>query len=146
MLTRDRMVGEEIAQDVLLELWRRRDSLVIEESAKAYLVRATRNRALNHLRHERVRKSAEPHLLASATPMPQANSLAAERELDSAIVNALNELPPRCREVFELSRVHGLKYSEIASTLGISIKTVETQMGRALKTMRERLGGWMGDA
>jgi RNA polymerase sigma-70 factor (ECF subfamily) len=56
---------------------------------------------------------------------------------------AIAELPPRCREVFELSRVRGLKYSEIAEALGISIKTVETQMGRALKGLRERLAPFM---
>lgn len=142
VITRDRMVGEEIAQDVMLELWRRRDSLVIAESARAYLVRATRNRALNHIRHDRVRKTAEPHLQAAATPVAEAHEGAAEHELSEAITAAYNDLPPRCREVFELSRVHGLKYSEIASTLGISVKTVETQMGRALKTMRERLKDW----
>jgi RNA polymerase sigma-70 factor (ECF subfamily) len=56
---------------------------------------------------------------------------------------ALDELPPRCREVFDLSRVHGLKYAEIAESLGISQKTVEAQMGKALRVLRERLAQWL---
>ena len=52
-------------------------------------------------------------------------------------------LTPRCREVFELSRVHGLKYGEIADTLGISVKAVEAQMGKALRTLREHLAPWL---
>jgi RNA polymerase sigma-70 factor (ECF subfamily) len=60
-----------------------------------------------------------------------------------AVRRAIDGLPDRCREVFELSRMHGLKYSEIAVTLGISIKTVEAQMGKALKVLREELAPWL---
>ena len=59
-----------------------------------------------------------------------------------AVQRAVQSLPDRCREVFELSRVHGLKYAEIARTLGISVKTVEAQMGKALRILRERLAIW----
>ena len=70
-----------------------------------------------------------------------------EEEIDAALNEAVNGLPERCREVFELSRVHGLRYAEIAATLGISIKTVEAQMGKALRILRERLAPWLpGDA
>ena len=63
-------------------------------------------------------------------------------ELRDALTAAVAELPPGCREVFELSRGQGLRYAEIASTLGISIKTVESQMGKALRHLRMRLAGW----
>ena len=66
-----------------------------------------------------------------------------EEEIDAALNEAVNGLPERCREVFELSRVHGLRYAEIAATLGISIKTVEAQMGKALRILRERLAPWL---
>ena len=66
-------------------------------------------------------------------------------ELRSALTEAVNELPPGCREVFQLSRSQGLRYAEIASTLGISVKTVESQMGKALRHLRTRLAAWLPD-
>jgi len=66
-----------------------------------------------------------------------------QEEIDAALAEAMNTLPPRCREVFELSRVHGLRYAEIATTLGLSVKTVEAQMGKALRILRERLAVWL---
>ena len=66
-------------------------------------------------------------------------------ELKIAIDHAMNTLTPRCREVFQLSRERGLKYSEIASALGVSVKAVEAQMGKALRVMREQLAPWLPD-
>jgi RNA polymerase sigma-70 factor (ECF subfamily) len=139
----DRAQAEEVAQDVMLELWRRRATLVVETSLRAYLFRATRNRALNQLRHERVTRSAEPALAAEVTPLPAADNDVLQNEIDVALHAALDELPARCREVFELSRVHGLKYAEIARVLEISVKTVEAQMGKALRILREQLAPWL---
>ena len=112
-MLRQRAVAEEVVQDVMLELWRRRETLAPDGSPQAYLFQATRNRAL------------------------------AEAEIDVAVKSAIATLPPRCREVFELSRMHGLKYAEIAQTLGVSVKAVEAQMGKALRTLRERLAPWL---
>ena len=67
-------------------------------------------------------------------------------ELRKAITAAVAELPPACREVFMLSRTQGLRYAEIAETLGISVKTVESQMGKALRHMRTRLAQWLPEA
>ncbi|MEP6689725.1 MAG: RNA polymerase sigma-70 factor [Gemmatimonadaceae bacterium] len=142
-LVRERSVAEEIAQDVMLELWRRREALTIDESPRAYLTRATRNRALNHLRHLRIEKRDERHAIGEThTPAVGERRLVAA-ELDVAVRQAVADLPPRCREVFELSRVHGLRYAEIATTLNISVKTVEAQMGKALRTLREELAHWL---
>ena len=142
-MVRSRAVAEEIVQDVMLALWRRRDALPIEESLKAYLFRATRNRALNHLRHARVEREGEPYATGPTMKAPAAPSLLVEEEIDVAVRGAIGELPERCREVFELSRVHGLRYAEIASALGISVKTVEAQMGKALRILRDRLAAWL---
>jgi RNA polymerase sigma-70 factor (ECF subfamily) len=138
-----RAIAEEIVQDVMLELWRRRESLPIEDSLRAYLFRATRNRALNHVRHGRVEREGEPHAVGATAEPPTAPSTLLEEEIDTALREALGNLPSRCREVFELSRVHGLRYAEIAATLGISVKTVEAQMGKALRILRERLAAWL---
>lgn len=142
-MLRDRGAAEEIVQEVMLELWRRRDRLAVEGSAQAYLFASTRNRALNHLRHLRVRAKGEPYLLPDEAAGERADSAAVESELEVAIRAAIVELPPRCREVFELSRLQGLKYSEIATTLGVSVKAVEAQIGKALKLLRERLAPWL---
>ena len=140
---RQRAVAEEVVQDVMLELWRRRESLKVEDSLKAYLFRSARNRALNHLRHARVEQRGEPHVTSVTEAPATAHARLVEEEIDAALRAALDDLPPGPREVFDLSRVHGLKYSEIAATLGISVKTVEARMGKALKALRERLAPWL---
>lgn len=139
----DRAAAEDSAQDVMLELWRRRAELRIEESLTAYLVRATRNRSLNQLRHARVRRNAEPQLAGEEAVNAPAAGRVVATELREALAAAVQELPPACREVFELSRGQGLRYAEIAETLGISVKTVESQMGKALKHLRQRLAAWL---
>jgi RNA polymerase sigma-70 factor (ECF subfamily) len=145
-LLRDRGPAEEVVQDVMLELWRRREGITFETSLRAYLFQAARNRGLNYLRRLRVEERGEATIAgAMATPEP-ADSEARESELNVAIQQAIAGLPDRCREVFELSRVHGLKYAEIATQLGISVKTVEAQMGKALRVMRERLAPWLPEA
>ncbi len=128
---------------MMLELWRRRATLTLEQSLRAYLFQASRNRALNHLRRLRVETRGEPTIAAAMRTPDQADSGVREGELRVAIASAIAGLPDRCREVFELSRIHGLKYSEIATTLGISVKTVEAQMGKALRVMREKLAPWL---
>lgn len=142
-LLREREPAEEVVQDVLLELWRRRESLTLEQSLRAYLFQASRNRALNYLRRLRVETRGEGTIAASMPTPDQADSEVREKELQVAIQSAIAGLPDRCREVFELSRIHSLKYSEIAATLGISVKTVEAQMGKALRVMREQLAAWL---
>jgi len=142
-----RDVAEEIVQDVMLELWRRRETLAVEDSLRGYLFRATRNRSLNHLRHGAIEKRAEPELAANrAESGSSAHAALVEEEIEVAVKRAVADLPARCREVFELSRVHGLRYAEIATTLGISVKTVEAQMGKALRLLRERLAQWLPDS
>jgi RNA polymerase sigma-70 factor (ECF subfamily) len=142
-MLRDRAVAEELVQDVMLELWRRRETLTADGSAQAYLFQATRNRVLNHLRHLKIEQRSESEVRSEASSTPHADAAVVQEELDVAVQRAVQSLPERCREVFELSRVHGLKYAEIARTLGISVKTVEAQMGKALRTLRERLAAWL---
>jgi RNA polymerase sigma-70 factor (ECF subfamily) len=142
-IVRSRAVAEEVVQDVMLELWRRRESLAKDSSPQAYLFQSTRNRALNHIRHERVEQKSEPELIRQTEISASAHSQLVEEEIEVALRAAVSELPDRCREVFELSRTHGLKYAEIATTLGISVKTVEAQMGKALRSLRVKLAPWL---
>jgi RNA polymerase sigma-70 factor (ECF subfamily) len=141
-LLKDEQAGEDVAQDVMLELWRRRDTLDIAESCRSYLFRAVRNRALNVIRHEETVRRSEPAIvaeLAEAVPAPELEESAG---LAAAIAAAVRGLPEPVRECFLMNREHGLTYPEIAATLGISVKTVEARMGRGLKELRERLAPW----
>lgn len=147
-VVRERAIAEELVQEVMLELWRRRTQLAADGSPQAYLFRAARNRALNHLRNAQVVRRGAVHVAGpSALDAPAPAQLVSE-EIEAAIHAATAALPPRCREVFEMSRGQGLKYAEIAATLGVSVKAVEAQMGRALRAMREHLAPWLpgGDA
>ena len=144
-IVRERALAEEIAQDVMLELWRRRESIQVEQSFRAYLLRSTRNRALNHVRHQRI-VVREATIAAAAAESARAVSAEDEMlgtELERAVQEAITSLPENAREVFQLSRDRGLKYSEIAVVLDISVKTVEKRMGQALAELRDRLAQWM---
>jgi RNA polymerase sigma-70 factor (ECF subfamily) len=142
-MLRDGGTAEEIVQDVMLELWRRREALEVPKSTRAYLLQATRNRALNHLRHLAIERRSEPYVAEMVARVAPTDAQLREREIQGALREAVDTLPDRCREVFELSRVKGLRYAEIAAALGISVKTVEVQMGKALRILRERLAPWM---
>ena len=142
-IVRERASAEEIAQEVMLELWRRRESLQLEQSFAAYLIRSTRNRALNHVRHQRVvaREIASASLQERESQAADAEMLGVE--LAGVVREAIDALPELTREIFQLSRVQGLRYVEIAGVLGISVKTVEKRMGQALAQLRERLDPWL---
>jgi RNA polymerase sigma-70 factor, ECF subfamily len=133
-----RAVAEELVQELFFELWAGRSTLAIEGSISGYLFTAARHRALNHLRRERriVPDPDDAFRASAADP-----AAATESELLDALElqDAIDHLPARCRLIFTLSRRQDMTYGEIASSLGLSIKTVETQMGRALKSLRDRL-------
>ncbi len=138
----ERALAEEIAQDVMLELWRRRESLALTGPLRAYLHSAARNRALNRLRQARTAQRGEVYVRGpSESPASDARAITGELEL--AVAQALAALSDPQREVFEMNRTRGLTYSEIAGLLGISVKSVEARMGRALKQLREHLARWL---
>ncbi len=138
----DRAAAEDVAQEAMLELWRRRESFPADTRIRAYLYQSVRNRALNHIRHLRVARRAEPELPLPTAPDP-ADAAALTAELDTAMKAAVGGLPDDVRETFQMSRVDGLTYAEIARTLGVSVKTVEARMGRALRSLRDRLAPWL---
>ena len=142
-LLHDADAAEEVAQEVMVELWRRRHLVDADITLGAYLLRSVRNRSLNHLRHLKVRQRSEAEVEALYDAPVGADQPIVAQELAAAARQAVAELPPRCREIFELSRVHGLKYTQIAEALDISQKTVEAQMGKALRILRERLAPWL---
>ena len=138
-LVRSHAEAEELVHDVLLKVWMRRAHLAPTEELKTYLFRSTYNHALNHLRRRKVERLWKRSLGPDEPIAPPTSSDDDISRMETAVRRAVDDLPPRCREIFLLSREDGLSYNAIASTLGISIKTVETQMGRALKALRAAL-------
>lgn len=140
----DRDESEEVVQAAFINLWDKRSAIEIERSAKAYLYRMVRNSCLNSIKHERVRQK---HIAHEMMVIEQVHEETAQvinaNELEERIYEALKALPEQCRIVFQLSRFEELKYAEIAGQLGISIKTVENQIGKALKIMREQLKDYL---
>lgn len=139
-------VAEELVQDVFFKLWSKRESLNEIDALKTYLYRAARNTALNHLRRRKLEQNWEEREAQRGEPQSTEGTdhATSSDEVRRAVVAAIERLPTRCREIFLLSRDGGLTYGEIAATLGISIKTVETQMGRALKSLRLSLAKFRG--
>ena len=142
-LLHDASVAEEVVQDVLLEVWRRRETLAFEQEPRRYLMRATRNRALNHVRHQSVAARAAALDISDEAHAATAPAMVQAAELEVAIAQAVATLPDRCRAVFELSRRHHMSYAQIADALDIAPKTVENQMGKALRMLRVALAEWL---
>lgn len=136
----DTSAAEEIVQNVFYKLWDRSDSLSIEGSLRAYLYRAVHNESLNYIKHLKVRQQHQMYIVRR---MDQSTENASRKiqlkELEKRVQDALNDLPEQCRTIFQLSRFEELRYREIADRLNISVKTVENQMGKALKLMRLKL-------
>ena len=123
----DQDEARSLVQQVFVDLWIKRDKLVIQASTKAYLFTTVRNSALDYLKH----KIVETQYLREVQPelVTIERDLIEEAELNTRINSAIDHLPEKCREIFLLCRFEELRYSEIAQRLGISIKTVEMQMG-----------------
>ncbi len=136
----DQDTAKEIVHNVFLNLWEKRTKVDTASPLKSYLFTSVHNRCLNHIRDQKKFDRDESHIerLDSAEFADGTDRLE-EQELEQRIYDALQALPDKCREVFTLNRFEGLKYAEVAEKLGISVKTVEAQMSKALKILREKL-------
>jgi len=135
----DSQITEDLAQEVFYEVWKKRERLKITTSLKAYLKRAALNKALNYIRDQKIdfrNAPAKEELVSKADNVIQ--ELAADN-LQQEIDAAIDSLPERCRLVFVLSRFEEMSYKQIAEQLDISIKTVENQISKALKSLRVAL-------
>ncbi len=134
--------AEEIVQDVFMNVWSKTDSIQIQTTITSYLFGAVRNAAMNYLKHEKVQLKYAESQKASMSVSESVDILELD-ELKEKIADAMNQIPEKCREIFELNRMEGKRYKEIAEQLGLSLKTVENQMGKALKILREELGEYL---
>lgn len=131
---------KEIVHNVFVTIWEKREEFDFEKSAKSYLFTSVYNRCLNHLRNQKKfvdGGDSSPTDFLSDQSVNQDHLEAAE--LESKIWATIDLLPEKCREIFILNRFEEKKYSEIAGQLNISVKTVEAQMSKALRTLREHL-------
>ncbi len=131
--------AEEIVQDFFVKLWDKRDRLTIETSVKSYLFSSVKNLCLNFIQHNKVKLRYAQTIISETLDNQSDDNSFPEINLTEKIEESIQLLPTKRREIFRLSREDGLKYREIAKKLNISIKTVETQMGLAIRTLREEL-------
>jgi RNA polymerase sigma-70 factor (ECF subfamily) len=148
---RDKSKTEDIAQEMFAELWAKREQITIHTSATAYLRRMAVSRSLNYLRDSK--KHNWDDLDASfdldtdlSGHIPEVILKMEEEELRQKLDTAIQSLPEKCRIVFLLNRQDELSYAEVAEQLNISIKTVENQIGKALKLLRTAVSEHRGKA
>lgn len=141
----DTDIAKEVVHTAFIKLWKTRSTLPAEMPVKAFLHKVIINTSLDILRHAKVRERFERYVqqrnetTGSTTPQENYDTKKLRADIDTAI----SELPEQMRTIFELSRYEGLKYAEIARQLNVSVNTVETQMGRALKKLRVKLAAYL---
>lgn len=139
-IIKDHDDAEEIVQDLFFRLWQDKEKIKIESSLNGYLFRSVHNRCLHYIEHSRV---VIRHAQKVSNDLPETvenpSDILHYKELQERIARILVKLPERCGRIFYMNRFEGLKYYEIAEKLSISVKTVEANMGRALKEFRNEL-------
>src|SRR5690554_6316767 len=146
MYVNNESISEELVQDIFIDFWEKRRKIKIQTSVKSYLLQMAKNRSLNFLRHEKVKLNT--HLnIANTTVMTyeMPSSTLDSEELRDLIEKAVQKLPSKCRQIFRLAREEEYSYKQIADQLGISSKTVENQMGIALRKLRDYLRPYYND-
>jgi RNA polymerase sigma-70 factor (ECF subfamily) len=143
----DSETAKDIVQEVFLKTWENRKKIEINTSLKTYLFAAIRNRCINFFRHKGIQQQFEDETQAGFRELElnyfaseeEQHMLIYEKETSDKIQETIRSLPEKCRRIFELSRFGGLKSPEIAKQLDISVRTVETQIYRALKELKDKL-------
>ncbi|HUS86193.1 MAG TPA: RNA polymerase sigma-70 factor [Bacteroidales bacterium] len=139
-ILKNRDTAEEIVQELFYVLWRDRKRINILTSLNGYLFRAVYNRCMHHVEHQKVvQRHADEYKNISGIEYDDPAELLKYKELHERIVVIMDKLPERCARIFCMNRFEGLKYAEIAQELSISVKTVEANMGKALRELRKEL-------
>ncbi|MBK9336999.1 MAG: RNA polymerase sigma-70 factor [Lewinellaceae bacterium] len=137
----DEETCKDLAQDIFVELWRKRETLDIHSSLRAYLRRAAINRALNYIKTNRrtVLEDSSSWEDQADTSLQDIGRKDEQEHLETALHKAIDQLPEKCRLVFSLSRFEHLSHRQIADQLGISVKTIENQITKAMRLLREAM-------
>ena len=130
---------DDIVQECFIAVWNNGKYQLGEKEFLSYMVRAVKNNCISFLRKQNLKmislEENEMHIACSDIADEDADEISLDEKLEQILI----KLPPKCKEIFLLSKCHGLKYQEIATKLDLSIKTVENQMGKALKIIREQI-------
>lgn len=136
----DEHLAEDVVQDTFIKIWEQKKDLITSENIKFYLVTAVRNNCISALRKQQTSKTS----FTDNTPEPEPEPFLTDRqhrenetEQVRKIREALDQLPPKCKEVFLMIKMHGMSYKQAADSLNLSVKTIENQMGKAIKILRE---------
>ncbi|MEX0660604.1 MAG: RNA polymerase sigma-70 factor [Balneolaceae bacterium] len=135
-------IAEELVQELFTILWEKREEWNVdtEKTIRSYLYKSARNLALNQLKHQEIKEKYDSEWMNQKEhPSIKYRDEIREHQISTAISRAIEELPPRSKITYKLHRHDGLTYTEIAEVMGVSVKTVESQMTRTLKTLREQL-------
>jgi len=146
LTVRDELLAEEIVQEIFFRIWERKEKLSIHTSLKAYLYASVHHECLLQLKRQKRYSIYQSSLVYQEKNKPgreDASMKIQQSQLEEKFHEALNNLPERCRTIFQLNRVEKQKYREIAAQLGISVKTVENQMGKAIRLLRVSLAEFL---
>lgn len=138
--------AEEIIQEVFLNIWKKREYLKLDNEIRPYLYKSVQNLCFNFIEHQKVIESYYSVIdLVYQNQSEDFNTYESVlyTELQKKVDQAMNGLPEQCLKIFRMSREEGLKYQEIAMELGISVKTVETQISRALTKLKIELKDYL---
>lgn len=139
-ITGDLDAAQDIVQEVFVKIWKNMDDIEMGDYFKYYLLKATTSTSLNYLeRNKRLLRVKQEVKLAAAANGNVGNDPAHIEELKTSIRKAIDKLPPKCKTIYLLCRQEDMTYKEVAERLDLSVKTVENQMGIALKKLRADL-------
>ncbi|MBI9068918.1 MAG: RNA polymerase sigma-70 factor [Salinivirgaceae bacterium] len=136
-LLKDPDLAEEMVQELFYIIWKNRKSLYVNVSLKSYLYKSVYNKCMHYFEHKKVEEKYASYIKHCNESNYSIDEAMNTGELYSVYKKILNNLPERSRQIFKLSRNYGFKYQEIAEKLSISVKTVEANMGKALKAFRQ---------
>ena len=132
--------SRDIVQEFFLYLYESRQSIYIQTSLKSYLYTAVKNRCLNQVKHEQVKEKHRNMRRSEANVSdPDLEEIMDAVELEARVYEIVSKLPEKCRQIYIMSRVDGKRNREIADELNLSIRTVETQISKALKSLKDSL-------
>ncbi len=137
--------AEEIVEELFYVLWKNRAELQVFQSVKSYLYRSVRNEAVQYCEHQEVKERYRTSVLAGDKPgySSDPHRQMEYKELQALVQHTLQTLPQRRQQIFKMHRMKGMKYAEIATSLSLSVKTVEAEMTKTLRALRNEIDNYI---